>query len=117
MSPIRVVKRFCDLTEEEVADLFTSTQKIARIIEKEYGATSLSIAIQDGPEAGQTVEHVHVHVLPRKKGDFEHNDDVYKALDEHDKQQLDQESSNRHSGIRSEEDMSKEAARLACLLL
>lgn len=116
VSPIRVVKRFCDLTEEEVADLFTSTQKIARIIEKEYGATSLSIAIQDGPEAGQTVEHVHVHVLPRKKGDFEHNDDVYKALDEHDKQQIEQESSNRHKGFRSEEDMSKEAARLASLL-
>ena len=44
-------------------DLFASTQKIARIIEKEYGVTSLSIAIQDGPEAGQTVEHVHVHLL------------------------------------------------------
>ena len=36
-------------------DLFASTQKIARVIEKEYGVTSLSIAIQDGPEAGQTV--------------------------------------------------------------
>ena len=34
MSPIRFVKRFYDLTEEEVMDLFASTQKIARVIAK-----------------------------------------------------------------------------------
>ena len=94
-------------------DLFASTQKFARVIEKECGATSLSIAVQDGPEARQTVEHVHVHLLPRKKGDFESNDDVYKALDVHDKQRSESyEVENKF--FRSEEDMSKEAAGLAC---
>ena len=118
VSPLRVVKRFCELTEDEVADLFTSTQKIARVLEKVYGASSLSIAIQDGPEAGQTVEHVHVHVLPRKKGDFEHNDDVYKALDEHDKQEsslVGETGPATNKGYRSEEEMAKEAAYLAGL--
>ena len=101
-----------------MADLFTSTQKIARVVEKVYGASSLSIAIQDGPEAGQTIEHVHVHVLPRKKGDFEHNDDVYKALDEHDKQEdslVAETGSATNKGLRSEEEMAKEAAYLADL--
>ena len=116
VSPVRVVQRFCELTEEEVADLFTTTQKIARVLEKAYNVTSLSIAIQDGPDAGQTVEHVHVHVLPRKKGDFERNDDVYKALAEHDKQQTEtEEADSRNTGFRSEEDMAKEAAYLASL--
>ncbi|XP_021099770.1 bis(5'-adenosyl)-triphosphatase isoform X4 [Heterocephalus glaber] len=32
---------------------------------------------KDGPEAGQTVKHVHVHVLPRKAGDFRRNDSIY----------------------------------------
>ena len=32
---------------------------------------------QDGPEAGQTVPHVHVHIMPRVKGDFEPNDKIY----------------------------------------
>ena len=36
---------------------------------------------QDGPQAGQTVPHVHIHVLPRCPGDFKHNDEVYDALD------------------------------------
>lgn len=40
------------------------------------------MAIQDGPEAGQTVPHVHIHVLPRQKGDFAKNDEIYDAIDE-----------------------------------
>ena len=40
-----------------------------------------SMCIQDGPAAGQTVPHLHVHLLPRKFGDFEPNDKVYDAID------------------------------------
>eukprot|EP00850_Spirogloea_muscicola_P021211 SM000240S08628 [mRNA] locus=s240:67188:68492:+ [translate_table: standard] len=36
-----------------------------------------SLAWQDGPQAGQTVPHVHIHILPRRDGDFKKNDDVY----------------------------------------
>ena len=37
--------------------------------------------LQDGPAAGQSIPHVHVHVLPRREGDFEPNDAVYDAID------------------------------------
>jgi len=36
---------------------------------------------QDGPCAGQTVPHVHIHILPSKQGDFAKNDEVYDAID------------------------------------
>uniref|UniRef100_A0A674EWU9 Bis(5'-adenosyl)-triphosphatase n=1 Tax=Salmo trutta TaxID=8032 RepID=A0A674EWU9_SALTR len=78
--PLRPVERFRDLHPDEVADLFTTTQRVADLVEKRFQASSLTIAIQDGPEAGQTVKHVHVHVLPRKAGDFERNDNVYDEL-------------------------------------
>lgn len=37
---------------------------------------------RDGPEAGQTVPHVHVHVLPRKRGDFFANDEIYEKIEQ-----------------------------------
>ncbi|XP_035678035.1 bis(5'-adenosyl)-triphosphatase-like isoform X1 [Branchiostoma floridae] len=79
VSPLRVVERFGELSSEEVADLFMATQTISGVVEKHFQSTSLTIAIQDGPEAGQTVKHVHVHILPRKSGDFPQNDEVYEA--------------------------------------
>uniref|UniRef100_A0A4W5MCB1 Fragile histidine triad diadenosine triphosphatase n=1 Tax=Hucho hucho TaxID=62062 RepID=A0A4W5MCB1_9TELE len=62
---------------------------------------------QDGPEAGQTVKHVHVHVLPRKAGDFERNDNVYDELQKHDR-----ESEDIPSRWRTEEEMAAEASDL-----
>ncbi|XP_061474739.1 bis(5'-adenosyl)-triphosphatase isoform X3 [Rhineura floridana] len=75
--PLRPVERFRDLHPEEVADLFHTTQLVGNVVEQHFGGTSLTISVQDGPEAGQTVKHVHVHVLPRKAGDFSRNDSIY----------------------------------------
>ena len=43
-------------------------QRVGAAAEPHFGATSLTLAIQDGPQAGQTVPHLHVHVLPRSVG-------------------------------------------------
>lgn len=64
-----------------MSDLFSSVHYISSILERHYNAEALNIAIQDGPVAGQSVPHVHVHMLPRKHGDFERNDDVYTELE------------------------------------
>uniref|UniRef100_A0A5F9D3F2 Bis(5'-adenosyl)-triphosphatase n=1 Tax=Oryctolagus cuniculus TaxID=9986 RepID=A0A5F9D3F2_RABIT len=75
--PLRPVERFRDLRPDEVADLFQATQRVGTVVEKHFQGTSLTFSIQDGPEAGQTVKHVHVHILPRKAGDFCRNDSIY----------------------------------------
>uniref|UniRef100_A0AAR2KC80 Bis(5'-adenosyl)-triphosphatase n=1 Tax=Pygocentrus nattereri TaxID=42514 RepID=A0AAR2KC80_PYGNA len=95
--PLRLVERFRDLRPDEVADLFTTTQRVADIVEKHFKASSLTIAIQ----------HVHVHVLPRRAGDFERNDSIYDELQKHDK-----DSEDVPSKWRSEEEMAKEATEL-----
>ncbi len=41
------------------------------MIERVYGGSSLNVAIQDGPDAGQSVPHVHAHVIPRRKADLD----------------------------------------------
>lgn len=54
------------------------------MVERVYGGASLNIAVQDGIHAGQSVPHVHAHVIPRKAADLEHRggtDAVYDMLD------------------------------------
>jgi len=42
--------------------------------------------IPDGIDAGQSIEHLHVHILPRKSTDFGgHVDEIYARLQQHDK--------------------------------
>ena len=55
------------------------------------------MSIQDGVAAGQSVPHVHVHILPRRTTDFEGvNDRVYSALEEAE-QGLADDLVNKHS--------------------
>ncbi|XP_072438534.1 bis(5'-adenosyl)-triphosphatase-like isoform X1 [Chiloscyllium punctatum] len=105
--PIRLTERFRDLQPDELTDLFQTSQKVAKVVEQHFKATSLTIAIQDGPEAGQTVKHVHVHILPRKKEDFSRNDNVYEELQKHDQEALEESPQ-----WRTEEEMASEAAEL-----
>ncbi|XP_060054686.1 vacuolar protein sorting-associated protein 26C isoform X4 [Erinaceus europaeus] len=103
--PLRPVARLRDLRPDEVADLFQAAQRVGAAVERHFQATSLTVSVQDGPEAGQTVRHVHVHVLPRRAGDFRRNDSVYEELREHDRD-------DSPGAWRAEEDMAAEAAAL-----
>lgn len=74
------VVRLSDLTHEESADYFDTLQLIQRFITWQFEADSLNIAIQDGPEAGQTVPHLHTHVIPRYRAN-NMGDKIYGKLD------------------------------------
>lgn len=78
--PLAPHKRLTDLSPGEVTDLFCTVQRVQTMLAKHYFSSSSSasssssscgsfnIAVQDGPEAGQTVPHVHVHIIPRVRG-------------------------------------------------
>lgn len=68
--PRRIAPRLSDLTSDEASDLFLTVQRVGHMVERVCGASALNIAIQDGADAGQSVPHVHTHILPRKKADM-----------------------------------------------
>ncbi|XP_059626349.1 bifunctional bis(5'-adenosyl)-triphosphatase/adenylylsulfatase FHIT [Cornus florida] len=107
--PRREVKRFIDLTVDETSDLWLTAQKVGSRLEYHHKASSLTLTIQDGPQAGQTVPHVHIHIIPRKGGDFEKNDEIYDAIDEKEKELKQKLDLDKERKDRSPEEMCQEA--------
>ncbi|KAK0596739.1 hypothetical protein LWI29_018542 [Acer saccharum] len=105
----REVKRFFDLTADETSDLWLSAQKVGKQLECYHKASSLTFSIQDGPQAGQTVPHVHIHIVPRKGGDFENNDEIYEAMDVKEKELKQKLDLDKERTDRSLEEMAQEA--------
>ncbi|KAE8673854.1 Bis(5'-adenosyl)-triphosphatase [Hibiscus syriacus] len=73
----------------------------------------------DQRQAGQTVAHVHVQILPRKDGDFENNDEIYDAIDAKGKELKGKLDLDKERKDRSMEEMCKEAEEYSiakCLL-
>lgn len=72
--------RLSGLTDLETNDLFLTVKRVSAMLERVHKADALNVAVQDGVEAGQSVNHVHVHVIPRRKGDIE-GDEIYERMD------------------------------------
>jgi histidine triad (HIT) family protein len=58
-----------DMGEDDAMAMFEITWKIAGAVETGSQVEASTIAIHNGSEAGQEIPHVHVHIVPRKRGD------------------------------------------------
>ena len=58
-----------ELPDEDASKIMVVAKKIATAIEKAYRCDGVNILQNNGEAAGQTVFHLHVHVIPRFKGD------------------------------------------------
>ncbi|MBI2005480.1 MAG: HIT family protein [Candidatus Aenigmarchaeota archaeon] len=68
--PKKHVKSVLSLADKETDKLFELVKKIAKTIQKVLKPDGLDIGTNYGRTAGQSVNHLHVHVVPRYKGDF-----------------------------------------------
>ena len=62
---------FLSLNTETQQDIFTLAVKLADDLRSDPGITGVNFGINAGASAGQTVEHAHLHVIPRRDGDVE----------------------------------------------
>ncbi len=60
-----------DLTADEIADILRLIRSARDRIDRTLRPTGYNIGVNIGRDAGQTVMHVHIHVIPRYPGDCE----------------------------------------------
>jgi len=67
--PKRHVGSFFALNRDEVDGLWQLMHLAKVQIDAEFAPVDYNIGINDGPRAGQTVPHVHIHLMPRYPDD------------------------------------------------
>jgi diadenosine tetraphosphate (Ap4A) HIT family hydrolase len=67
--PRRHVASFFEITDAERTDLMSLLAAARTGLEREFRPTGYNIGINDGTAAGQTVPHLHIHLIPRYSGD------------------------------------------------
>jgi len=69
--PKRVVSNYFDLTFKEQSACWFLVNLVKAELQKTYNPDGFNIGINSGTAAGQTVQHAHIHIIPRYKGDME----------------------------------------------
>jgi histidine triad (HIT) family protein len=57
-----------ELPPQALTATILTTQRVARAVKKAFDAPGILIAQLNGPAAGQSVFHIHFHVVPRHEG-------------------------------------------------
>ncbi len=70
--PKRHTESFFEMTDEELHDFSRLLREARRTILAKYSPDGFNIGINDGSAAGQTIPHLHIHLIPRYQGDVEH---------------------------------------------
>ena len=65
----RHVESFFQTKEEERLALLGAMEQGKSLLDREFKPDGYNIGINDGKAAGQTVNHLHIHLIPRYKGD------------------------------------------------
>jgi len=69
--PKRVVKNYFELDFHEQQALWLMANKLKKLLDKLYKPSGYNVGINVNESAGQTIDHVHIHIIPRYSGDIE----------------------------------------------
>lgn len=69
--PKRHIVSFFEATREEQVAMLDLLSEMREFLLKERSPDGFNIGVNDGAAAGQTVMHMHIHLIPRYAGDTE----------------------------------------------
>lgn len=68
--PFRHFSNYFDATEDETCSIWSLVDGVKHVIRQERSPDGYNIGINVGRAAGQTIPHLHVHIIPRYEGDM-----------------------------------------------
>ncbi|KJU72929.1 HIT family protein [Clostridium baratii] len=69
--PKRHFSNYFDATKEEIAAIYDLSHEVKKIIDDKYSPDGYNVGVNVNHEGGQTIMHLHMHIIPRYKGDIE----------------------------------------------
>jgi diadenosine tetraphosphate (Ap4A) HIT family hydrolase len=69
--PHRHVAAYFDATADEKAAMWELVELIKPQLDEAFSPDGYNIGVNVGTAAGQSVPHIHIHVIPRYRGDME----------------------------------------------
>lgn len=67
--PKRHAQNLIEMGDDDLAATIKAAKKVARAMSLSFGNGSFNIVMNNGKEAGQLVNHAHIHVIPRFQKD------------------------------------------------
>ena len=67
--PKKHIKNMFDLDEENAIEIIKAVKVVTSILKEKLGVEAVNIINNSGELAGQTVMHIHFHVIPRYEND------------------------------------------------
>jgi diadenosine tetraphosphate (Ap4A) HIT family hydrolase len=70
-----ITKRHCssyfELTDEEQSSCWKMVNEVKEVLVEQFNPDGFNIGINVNEAAGQTISHVHIHIIPRYMGDID----------------------------------------------
>lgn len=58
-----------DLNDDELAPIFSAVRNVTKLLQEVFAPDGFTIGINQGKASGQTIDHLHVHIIPRFRND------------------------------------------------
>jgi len=78
--PKNHIESILNLKDLEITEMSLFATKVTRLLLKVFNSDGFNWSIQDKEAAGQSVAHLHMHILPRLNGDLPNPGDWYPLL-------------------------------------
>ncbi len=98
----RHISSFSEMSHLEMQSVMFFVNQVRQILENVFPSNGFNLTLQDGESAGQTIEHIHFHIIPRVTNDLPDPGDWYPKLKKAETENIDSQLRPAHSKVELE---------------